>query len=117
VKGESTLLNKGYVHWLNVIGRVRAGTNVASTEAQMRVELQQWLRSHWGEMSTNERLDLLKQTLNLGPGGAGITSMRQQYGRWLHILMMVAGFVLLIVCANVATCYSCVGWSGGSRPR
>jgi predicted permease len=102
VKGESTLLNKNYVHWLNVIGRIRAGTNVALVEAQMRVELQQWLRSHWGEMNANERLDLPKQTLSLGPGGAGITRMRQQYGRWLHILMMVAGFVLLIVCANVA---------------
>jgi predicted permease len=102
VKGESTLLKKSSAGWLNVIGRVRTGTNVSSTEAQMRVELQQWLRSHLGEMSANERAELPKQTLNLGPGGAGITSMRQQYGRWLQILMMIASFVLLIVCANVA---------------
>jgi predicted permease len=102
VKGESSLLNKSSAGWLNVIGRIRPGTNVASTEAQLRVELQQWLRSHWGEMSANERLELPKQTLNLGPGGAGITTMRQQYSDWLHILMFVASFVLLIVCANVA---------------
>ena len=42
------------------------------------------------------------QTLYLMPGGAGITSMREQYEHWLQILMMVSGFVLLIVCANVA---------------
>jgi predicted permease len=102
VKGESSLLSKSSAGWLNVIGRIRPGTNVASTETQMRIELQQWLRSHWSEMSANERLDLPKQTLNLGPGGAGITTMRQQYGDWLHILMLVASFVLFIVCANVA---------------
>jgi hypothetical protein len=43
-----------------------------------------------------------KQTVNMAPGGSGITSMRQPYGSWLRILMMVAVFVLLIVCANVA---------------
>src|SRR5207247_11259521 len=40
--------------------------------------------------------------LYLTPGGAGITTMREQYEHWLLILMMVSGFVLLIVCANVA---------------
>src|SRR6201999_2323227 len=68
----------------------------------MRVELKQWLRSHWGEMSANDRVNYSKQTLFLSPGGAGITSMREQYEDWLRILMMVSGFVLLIVCANVA---------------
>src|SRR5207244_12766978 len=42
------------------------------------------------------------QILYLTPGGAGITTMREQYEHWLLILMMVSGFVLLIVCANVA---------------
>jgi predicted permease len=102
LRGESSLLKKADTHWLNVIGRINTGTNVASTEAQMRVELQEWLRSHWGEMNANERSSLSRQTLNLGPGGSGITSMRQQYGSWLRILIMVAAFVLLIVCANVA---------------
>ena len=68
----------------------------------MRVELKQWLRSHWGEMSANDRAKFPEQTLFLSPGGAGITSMREQYEHWLQILMMVSGFVLLIVCANVA---------------
>jgi predicted permease len=102
VKGESSMINNADTGWLNIIGRVHAGVNVSAMEAQMRVELQQWLRSHWGEMSANERLEVPKQTLYLSPGGAGITSMRQQYEHWLQILMMVSGFVLLIVCANVA---------------
>jgi predicted permease len=95
-------LNKYSIHWLDLIGRVQPGAKPASIEAEMRVELKQWLRSHWAEMDANERAKFPEQTLFLGPGGAGITSMREQYEHWLLILMMVSGFVLLIVCANVA---------------
>jgi predicted permease len=95
-------LNKYDTHWLALIGRIRPGATAASIENEMRVELKQWLRSHWGEMSANDRARFPDQTLYLRPGGAGITSMREQYERWLQILMMVSGFVLLIVCANVA---------------
>src|SRR6267143_55379 len=95
-------LNKYDTHWLDLIGRIQPGAKPASIEAEMRVELKQWLRSHWGEMSANDRAKFPKQTLYLSPGGAGISSMREQYEHWLLILMMVSGFVLLIVCANVA---------------
>src|SRR5579871_372169 len=89
-------------HWLHLIGRIHSGAAPAAIEARMRVELTQWLRSHWGEMDSNERAKLPNQTLFLAPGGAGITSMREEYEDWLKILMMVSGTVLLIVCANVA---------------
>jgi len=68
----------------------------------MRVELKQWLRSHWGDMTANDHALFPQQTLYLQPGGAGIASMRGQYEQWLQILMMVSGLVLLIVCANIA---------------
>ena len=95
-------LYKYDTHWLDLIGRIQPGATPASIEAEMRVELKQWLRSHWGEMSANDRAKFPDQTLFLSPGGAGITSMREQYEHWLQVLMMVSGFVLLIVCANVA---------------
>jgi predicted permease len=95
-------LNKYDTHWLELIGRIQRGAKPASIEAEMRVELKQWLRSHWGEMSAGDRVKFPEQTLFLAPGGAGITSMRERYERWLQILMAVTGFVLLIVCANVA---------------
>lgn len=95
-------LNSAATHWLELIGRMRPGATPASLEAQMRVELTQWLRSHWGDMDANERTVINEQTLFLRPGGAGITAMRDEYEHWLQILMIVSAFVLMIVCANVA---------------
>jgi predicted permease len=95
-------LNKYDTHWLELIGRVQPGAAAASIEAEMRVELKQWLLSHWDEMSAGDRVKFPEQTLFLTPGGAGIASMREQYEHWLQILMMVTAFVLLIVCANLA---------------
>jgi predicted permease len=89
-------------HWLELIGRIQPGAKAESIEAEMRVELKQWLLSHWGEMSANERAKFPEQTLFLSPGGAGISAMADEYEHWLQILMLVTGFALLIVCANVA---------------
>jgi predicted permease len=102
VQGDSSLLRPADSHWLDLIGRVQPGAKPSAIEGQMRVELQEWLRSHWSEMDANARANLPRQTLYLSPGGAGITSMREGYEHWLQVLMMVSGFVLLIVCANVA---------------
>jgi len=89
-------------HWLHLIGRVQPEVKPTAIEAEMRVELKQWLRSHWGDMSANDRAVFRRQTLYLEPGGTGIAGMRGEYEHWLQILMMVSGFVLLIVCANIA---------------
>ncbi len=102
VQGDSSILHFPAAHWLDLIGRIRPGAAPEAIQAQMRVELQQWLHSHMADMDNNARANLPLQTLYLSPGGAGITSMREQYEHWLDILIMVSGFVLLIVCANVA---------------
>lgn len=88
--------------WLHLIGRKHPGIAAESIQASMRVQLKQWLRSQWPRMSANDRILWPRQTLNLAPGGAGITSMREGYETWLRTLLLVSGFVLLIVCANVA---------------
>ena len=102
VQGDSSLLRTSDAHWLDLIGRVRPGVTATSVESHMRLVLQQWLQSHLGDMDANQRTLMPRQTLYLSPGGAGITTMRQAYGRWLQTLMLASGFVLVIVCANLA---------------
>ncbi len=99
---DSSLLNQPDSHWLDLIGRMRPGVNPESVQAELRLTLSQWLRSHWADMDVNARKLFPQQTLYLSPGGAGIASMRERYEHWLNILMLASGFVLAIACANVA---------------
>ena len=117
VEGDSSVLHTPDAHWLDVIGRIQSGTAAATVEAQMRVELKQWLRSHWGEMDANARTNLPLQTLYLSPGGAGITSMREQYEHWLQILMMVSAFVLLSSARTWPISCWCAASNGGNKQR
>jgi len=102
IRGDGSMLNQLDLHWLDVIGRIRPGISPAAVEAQVRVELRGWLMSHIADMNANERTEFSKQTVHLSSGGAGITSLRAEYESGLNLLMIVSGFVLLIVCANLA---------------
>jgi predicted permease len=95
-------LKNDFQHWLELIGRIQPGASPAAMEAEMRVNLKRWLLAHWNVMSEHDRARFPEQTLFLTPGGAGITSMRERYELWLQILMVASGFVLLVVCANIA---------------
>ena len=52
--------------------------------------------SHLADMSAQEKEFLPKQAFHLTPGGAGVTSMRQQYHDSLVLLSIAAGCVLLM---------------------
>ena len=102
IAGATSRLNNPRLGWLDLIGRVRPGTNPKSLEAQLQVELHQWLASHKGDMTSQEAALLEKQTLHLTPGGAGVSLMREQYKDSLWLLLMGALCVLLVACANIA---------------
>lgn len=100
--GTSSLLKEVNSNWLDIIGRVRPGTDPKALEAQLKLELRQWQESHLADMSSQEREHLPKQVLHLMPGGAGVTEMREQYQDGLRLLLIASGCVLLIACANLA---------------
>ncbi|MGH9545156.1 MAG: ABC transporter permease [Terriglobales bacterium] len=100
--GASNLIQFPDSDWLDLIGRLAPGADPKSIEAQMQVELKQWLLSPVSKLQTGERELVPKQTLHLSPGGAGVQMMRDEYQSGLHLLIWVSGFVLLIACANVA---------------
>jgi predicted permease len=102
IGGKRARLNLPDQNWLDIIGRVRPGTDPKALEAQLRLELRQWQTSHLADMGNLDKEYLPKQAFHLTPGGAGVTGMREQYEDGLRVLLVAAGCVLLIACANLA---------------
>lgn len=102
IAGPTSRLKNPRLAWLDLIGRVRPGTNMKALEAQLRVELHQWLASHVADMTPQEKTFWEKQTLRLTPGGMGVSLMREDYQEALWLLFMAAACVLLVACANIA---------------
>ncbi len=102
IAGASSRLENPGLAWLDLIGRVRPGTNPRTLEAQLQGELHQWLESHRLDMSAHDRARLNDQTLHLTPGGVGVSLLREQYRDGLRLLLIAAVCVLLLGCANIA---------------
>ncbi len=102
IAGPTSRLKNPRLAWLDLIGRVRPGTNPKILETQVQVELHQWLASHVPEMTPQEKALLARQTVRLTPGGAGVSMMREKYKDGLLLLLLAAACVLLVACANVA---------------
>ena len=102
IDGPLNLLQFGEQDWLDITGRLAPRADPKRIEAQMQLELRQWLLGPNAKLQPGEAELVPKQTLHLSPGGAGVQMMRDEYQSGLHLLMWVSGFVLLIACSNVA---------------
>src|SRR5437660_10401546 len=102
IDGATARLKRPNTNFLDLIGRVRPGVNPKSLEAKLKVELYDWLASHVPDMEPGEKQLWKQQTLHLVLGGAGVTALRDQYEEGLKLLLVAAGCVLLVACANVA---------------
>jgi predicted permease len=102
IGGKRARLPQPDANWLDIIGRVKPGSDPKALEAQLRTELRQWQMSHYADLTMQDKEYLPKQQMFLTPGGAGVTDMRQEYEDALKILFIAAACVLLIACANLA---------------
>ena len=102
IDGATARLKRPNGNFLDLIGRVRPGVNPKSLEAKLKVEFHDWLASHVPDMEPGEKQLWGQQTLHLVPGGAGVAAMRSQYEDGLKLLLIAAGCVLLVACANLA---------------
>jgi putative ABC transport system permease protein len=102
IDGATARLKRPNGSFLDIIGRVRPGVNPKLLEAELKVELHNWLASHVPDMEPGEKQLWQQQTLHLTPGGAGVAAMRDQYQDGLKLLLVAAGCVLLVACGNLA---------------
>ncbi|HUD73178.1 MAG TPA: ABC transporter permease [Dongiaceae bacterium] len=100
-KTESFLADPN-VYWLNLVGRLRPGSDLAAAQAEVTVALRQQLMAQAGPHPTPGWSDALAHgSIRLAPGARGISGLRVYYGQSLLVLLAVTGLVLLIACANV----------------
>jgi predicted permease len=100
--GTTARLKNTRVDWLDLIGRLRPGTNPKALQARLQSELHGWLAGHLADMSPQEKSVWQKQTLRVSPGSAGFSGLRRDYSQGLLLLMVTACCVLLVACANIA---------------
>ena len=87
------LLDEPSLNWLDLIGRIRPGADPTAIEAQMQVQLRQFLLSPLSKVEERDKPLVAKQMLHFSHGGNGVQMMRDQYQQGLHLLMWVSGFV------------------------
>ncbi|MGC2620964.1 MAG: ABC transporter permease, partial [Acidobacteriaceae bacterium] len=102
IDGDTSRLKRPNGNFLDLLGRVRPGTDPQSLEAKLKVEFHNWLASHVPDMQPGEKQLWQQQTLHLVAGGAGVAAMRDQYKDGLTLLLVAAGCVLLVACGNLA---------------
>jgi len=85
-----------------MIGRVKPGVAMGPLQEKISALLRQAFAPRQDYLSEQGKTLLVKVHVVLTPGGAGIQDMQEQYSSHLHLLMWIAGLVLLIACANIA---------------
>jgi predicted permease len=95
-------LERTDTYWLRLMGRLRHGASREQARVAATIGLQQYLTSQAGTQLTPQRKQGIERTyVQLYDGRGGISQLRLQYSRPLHVLLVVVAMVLLIACANV----------------
>jgi predicted permease len=103
--GQNARMRTNQSQWLYAIGRLKPGASVQALPARLTPVLQRWLRDEDeipAEFKPQIDPTIPQKFIRLAPAGAGVTSLRENYGASLRILLMVCGTLLLIACANIA---------------
>jgi predicted permease len=102
VMPERPTLLSGGGGWLRIVARLKRGVTISQAQAAAQVAYQQNLREIWPHPTPQQTRFMTEARLELKPAARGYSPQRDTYGQSLAILMILAGAVLLIACANVA---------------
>jgi macrolide transport system ATP-binding/permease protein len=87
-----------HFYWIEIMGRLKPGVTPRQAHAALSAQFHQWVRS----TAENEKERATLPELWLQEGGSGVDSLRRQYSKPLYVLMIMAGLILTIACANIA---------------
>jgi predicted permease len=88
---------------LFLIGRLKPGVTAAQASAETNLLFKQIVRSYVGPQPSKKHLDdIAHASVELTPGGRGVSYLRSAFSMPLKILMAIVALVLLIACANIA---------------
>ena len=99
---ERKLLNFPNEHWLDILVRIQDPHAVPAIQKSMQMQLVQWIRANRSPGDNFTEADVAKQSTELSPASSGINNLRADYEKSLKLLLLLAGAVLLICCANLA---------------
>ena len=94
---RGSILTESQLWWIVIMGRAKPGLSDAAATASLNVALNQAVR----DKMTVGKDDVIPR-LKLSPGNRGLNYAQREFARSTYILMSLAGFVLLLACANLA---------------
>jgi predicted permease len=88
---------------LYLVGRLKPGVTATQARAETNLLFKQIVRSYLGPQPSKKHLnDLAHASVEITPGGRGVSYLRGAFSVPLKILMAIVALVLLIACANIA---------------
>jgi len=90
--------------WLQIVARAKPGVGLTQIGSRLAVlspdVFKGAMPANWPASVQN---NFARNTLRVAPAPTGVSEVRHDYERPLHVLMVVVGVVLLIACANIAS--------------
>ncbi len=85
-------------YWLEIMARLRPGVSLSQAQAALGPVFRHWVDS----TAANDRERAALPELLVREGATGLNTLRRQYSKPLYVLLVMAGLILAIACANIA---------------
>jgi putative ABC transport system permease protein len=100
-EGDNRLARRDF-WWLAVVGRLKPGWSRTRASAHLRAISPGMFEATIPTGYGRDHADYLKLKLSAFPVANGFSALSKNYGDSLSLLLVIAGLVLLIACANLA---------------
>ena len=94
---DGAILTEAKLWWVVIMGRAKPGVSDTAVTSSLNVALDQAVRN---KMTVGK--DEIVPRVVIGPGNRGVDVVATQFRKPTYVLMGLAGFVLLLACANLA---------------